>query len=192
MHLEDCLCSRIPQLDIQTRVVVVMHHREWLKPSSTARLFALASPRCEIRIRGRRDLPFDSSGIVTPERRTLLLHPGKDALVLDTSLVAADPRPITLVVPDGSWRQADKIAQREPVLKALPTVVLPDMGPSRYRLRNEPREGGLATFEAIARALRILEGEATYAALDALFTEMVERTLATRSPGASRGTPTAQ
>ncbi len=72
------------------------------------------------------------------------------------------------------------MTQREPVLKGLTKVILPDMGPTRYRLRNEPKAGGLATFEAIARALRILEGEKVYQALDVLFTAMVERTLATR------------
>ena len=95
-------------------------------------------------------------------------------------LVAESPEPITLVVPDGSWRQAAKSTQREPALKSLPRVTLPDMGPTRYRLRHEPKSGGLGTFEAIARALRIIEGEEVYAALDKLFTTMVERTLATR------------
>ena len=189
MHVGDCLCALLPSLELATRVVVVMHHREWHRPTSTTRLFALTSPRCEIRLRGRRDEPFDSSGIVTSERRAVLLHPGNDAELLDAAFLARDPRPITLVVPDGSWRQADKIAAREPVLRALPKVVLPDLGPSRYRLRNEPREGGLATFEAISRALGILEGPAIQSSLDSLFMTMVERTLATRSPGVPSGQP---
>ena len=99
---------------------------------------------------------------------------------LPLELIAESPEPITLVVPDGSWRQAAKSTQREPTLKSLPRVTLPDMGPTRYRLRHEPKSGGLGTFEAIARALRIIEGEEVYAALDQLFTTMVERTLATR------------
>jgi len=180
MHSRDCICSLIPRLQLQTRVVVVMHHREWSKPTASAPLFAQVASSCEIRLRGRKDVPFDASGIVVPERRTLLLYPSEDARVLSPELVAEDPRPITLVVPDGSWRQAAKITQREPALQGLTRVVPADMGPSRYRLRHEPKPGGLGTFEAIARALRILEGEEVYAGLDALFTTMVERTLATR------------
>jgi len=157
-----------------------MHHREWKKPTATAPLFALAAPNAEIRLRGRPDQPFDASGIVSPQRRTLLLYPSDGAAVLTPELIAQDPRPITLVVPDGSWRQAAKATQREPVLENLPRVVLPDMGPTRYRLRNEPKQGGLGTFEAIARALKILEGDAVYEVLDMLFTTMVERTLSTR------------
>ena len=192
MHLGDCLCALLPNLEITTRVVVVMHHREWHRPTSTARLFALTSPRCEIRLRGRRDEPFESTGIVTPDRRAVLLHPGEGAELLDEAFLARDPRPITLVVPDGSWRQADKIAAREPVLRSLPKVVLPNLGPSRYRLRNEPRPGGLATFEAISRALGILEGPTIQSSLDSLFMTMVERTLATRNPGVPSGQPSGE
>ena len=180
MHSQDCLCALIPKIHLKTRIVVVMHHREWSKPTATAPLFSLATSDCEIRLRGLKDQPFCSDGIVTPERRTLLLYPSDDAQLLTTSLIAEDPRPITLVVPDGSWRQAAKSTQREPVLQNLPRITLPAMGPTRYRLRNEPKVGGLGTFEAIARALRIVEGEEVYQALNKLFTIMVERTLATR------------
>ena len=185
MHVAQCICELIPELDLETKVIVVMHHREWKKSTASAALFGLCDPNAEIRIRGHRDARFDDTGIVTTERQTLLLYPSEDAELLTPELVARDPRPVTLVVPDGSWRQAAKATQREPVLKTLPRVTLPDMGPTRYRLRFEPKEGGLGTFEAIARALRILEGESVYAQLSALFDEMVERTLATR--GAANG-----
>jgi DTW domain-containing protein YfiP len=180
MHADDCICSLVPRLELATRVIVVMHHREWRRPTASAPLFALAASNSEIRLRGRKDVAFDAGGIVTPDRQTLLLYPSEDAQVLSPALVERDPRQVTLVVPDGNWRQAAKMTQREPVLKGLTKVSLPDMGPTRYRLRNEPKEGGLATFEAIARALRILEGEKVYQTLDVLFTAMVERTLATR------------
>jgi DTW domain-containing protein YfiP len=185
MHTNDCICALIPRLELETRVVVVMHYREWSKSTATAPLFALAAPNCEIRIRGLKEKPFTPEGIVVPDRRCLLLYPSEDARVLSPELIAEDPRPITLVVPDGNWRQAAKIAQREPVLQELERVILPDMGPTRYRLRTEPKHGGLATFEAIARALKMIEGEEVYTALNTVFTEMVERTLATRGRGSA-------
>ena len=183
MHTAQCICSLLPQLDLQTKVIVVMHHREWKKPTASAALFAECVPSAEVRLRGERDRPFDDQGIIDDERRTLLLYPADDARLLTTAVVSEDTRPITLVVPDGSWRQAAKATQREPVLAALPRITLPDMGPTRYRLRHEPKAGGLGTFEAIARALRIIEGEPTYQALNEVFEEMVSRTLATRGSG---------
>ena len=183
MHAAQCICELLPQLDLQTKVIVVMHHREWKKPTASAALFAECAPSAEIRLRGQRDQPFRDEGIICDERRSLLLYPAEDARVLTTAIVDEDPRPITLVVPDGSWRQAAKATQREPVLASLPRVTIPNMGPTRYRLRHEPKEGGLGTFEAIARALRIIEGESTYQALNHVFEEMVSRTLATRGAG---------
>ncbi len=180
MHTALCICSLVPKLELSAQVIVMMHHREWSKPTATARLLALASPQCEIRLRGKKDQPFDDTGIVCPERRTLVLYPSEDAKLLTPALLAEDDRPITLVVPDGSWRQAAKAAQREPSLRGLERIVLPDMGPTQYQLRNEPKSGGLGTFEAMARALRIIEGENTYQALHQLFLTMVERTLSTR------------
>ncbi len=83
-------------------------------------------------------------------------------------------------MPDGNWHQAKKMRRRGPGLAAFPCVTLPEPGRSEYRLRAEPWQGGLATLEAIARALAILEGTdgpAVEAALLAVFRVMVERTL---------------
>jgi DTW domain-containing protein len=111
------------------------------------------------------------------------------ALLVDVRLLvpigqyAGSDRPIVLVVPDGNWRQAGKMRRRVPGLAELPRVSLPAMPPTAYRLRAELREGGLATLEAIAGALAILEGErgpAIEAALLAVFRVMVDRTLWSR------------
>jgi DTW domain-containing protein YfiP len=85
-----------------------------------------------------------------------------------------------MIVPDGSWRQASKARRRIPGLDAAECVTLPPGPPTRYRLRREPKDGGLATFEAIARVLGILESAAVQAELEAFFERMVETTLATR------------
>ncbi len=180
MHIERCVCAHVPKVDIQTRIVVVMHYREWHKTTATAPLMALAVPTCEIRLRGKQGSSFDASGLHDPERRAMVLFPSEDAQVLSPELVAADPRPVTLVVPDGNWGQASRAVRREPSLLALPRVTLPELGKTRYRLRSEPREEGLATYEAISRALGILEGPQLQAQLDRLFDAMVESTLLTR------------
>jgi len=181
LHAKDCICSIIPRLKLKTNIIVAMHHSEWIKTTASAPLFALAAPdNCEIRLRGLKGIAFNDKDIVVPQRQTFLLYPRNNAQVLTRELIKQDPKPVTLIVPDGNWRQAAKITQREPVLSKLKTVVLPDMGPSKYKLRHEPKTGGLATFEAIARALKIIEGESVYQELDKIFVEMVDRTMATR------------
>ena len=57
------------------------------------------------------------------------------------------------------------------------TLPAQDTKPSIYRLRSEAHAHGLATIEAIARALAVLEGPEIEAALELPFRAMVERTL---------------
>ena len=49
-----------------------------------------------------------------------------------------------------------------------------------YRLRTEAHDRGLATIEAIARAMGILEGDHVQRALEHVFRAMVDRTLWSR------------
>jgi DTW domain-containing protein len=86
----------------------------------------------------------------------LLLFPSPNAQKLGPELGRNGS--IRLVVPDGSWSQARRIAQHELRRADVELVSLPDPGTSRYRLRRKPVEGGLATLEAIAHALGALEG----------------------------------
>jgi DTW domain-containing protein YfiP len=88
---------------------------------------------------------------------------------------ALDARPLVLVVPDGSWSQARKIARRDPLAQGAEHVTLPPGAPSRYGLRRSPRAGGLCTLEAIARALGILEGGEVEPALLAVLETFVAR-----------------
>ncbi len=114
-----------------------------------------------------------------PGSETLLLFPHAEARPLEDWRGAA--RPITLVVPDGTWRQAKKARRRVAGLADLPCVSLPAAGPSAYRLRHAARPNRLATIEAIARALQILEGpsegDEIQRRLDHIFRVMVDRTL---------------
>ncbi|NCG18107.1 MAG: DTW domain-containing protein [Rhodobacterales bacterium] len=182
MHQRFCLCDQIPCLDLATKVVLVMHRRERQKPTATGPLALEALTNHAWLIHGDRDNPVDLTDYIMPERRGLILFPSDDARILSPELLAEDPRPVTLIVPDGSWRQASKAARRLPGVGAFENVVLSSGAETRYRLRREPKVGGLATMEAIARALGVLEGVEIQRQLELLFDEMVSRTLQTRHP----------
>ena len=177
----DCICALVPALAPRTRVALLVHYREARKPTNTGLLAARALAGSTIGIIGDRDRPLELP-IVRPGERGALLFPADDAVPITE--VAAD----VLVVPDGNWRQASKLRARVPGLAELPCVTLPDAPPTAYRLRAQPRTGGLATLEAIAHALRVLEGERGPAIADALLAlmrAMVERTLASRGYSAN-------
>lgn len=180
-----CVCGIITEMrprlaELPTRVTILMHVREISLPTNTARLAEAALPNSEIRLRGARDLPMSTEGLVTPERQSILLYPSEEAVELTPEVVARWDRPLNLIVPDGSWRQARKVASREPALHGIPQVKLPPGPPSNYRLRKEPNERSVSTFEAIARALGVIEGPAVQTMLEDLFEMRVERTLWSR------------
>ncbi len=177
MHVTLCICALVPRLATRTRLALVVHHREASKPTNTGQLAARCVERSTVTVFGERDVPVALPPIRAGEQ-PVLLFPDDDAVPLAD--YAATGQPIVLVVPDGTWRQASKLGRRIPELAALPRVCIPETGATEYRLRAEHRAGGLATFEAIARALRILEadqGAAIEAAMIAVFRVMVDRTL---------------
>lgn len=187
MHLHACVCSTIPRLDLVTHVELIMHRRERDKPTATGELAVRCLVHGRVHVHGHEDAPVDLRGLDTEGRRLLLLFPSDDARVLTPELIAEDPRPVTLVVPDGSWRQASRIARRVPGLEGATHVVLAPDAPSTYQLRRETRPGGLATFEAIARALGVLEGAEVRAELELLFDRVVGAVLASRQPPGGGG-----
>ncbi len=180
MHVQLCICQAIPSYSLATRLVLVMHRREQHKPTATGPLALEALANSELRIHGHSDQPLDCSDLNTPNRRTLLLYPGDAAFVLNDALLQQDRRPVNLVVPDGNWGQAARMGRRLPGLGHAEMVRLPEGPPTRWGIRRECHPQGLATFEAIARALGIIESPEVQAGLEELFCLMVERTLQAR------------
>jgi DTW domain-containing protein YfiP len=175
MHASLCVCALIPRLVTRTRLVLVIHRSEDRKPTNTGRLAAQCLVNSEVVVRGHEGeeapLPLQEGS------RVLLLFPAPDAIPLAE---LGDVGPATLVVPDGNWRQASKVRKRVPGLAGVTCVTLPAGAPSIYRLRAEAHAHGLATLEAIARAMEILEGGDVRRAMEVPFRAMVERTLWSR------------
>jgi DTW domain-containing protein YfiP len=173
-----CLCELVLPLAVETRVLVLRHRKEVHKPTNTGRLVALALADGEVRTVGGRGEVFDARGLDDPSRRVLLLFPSPDAAPLARD--ERDPRPVTLVVPDADWRRAQKLCSRERALGGLPRVRLPEGPPSEYRLRRHPDPRYLATFEAIARALGVLHGDAVRERLERALARLVDSRLRAR------------
>jgi DTW domain-containing protein YfiP len=191
MHENLCVCSLIAPLTLATRITLFMHRKEVHKTTNSGRLAHLALTNSALFVRHEAQY-----GATTPEIAPESLRPeGFRSVVLfpcDGARPLAEARgdsesslPLNIIVPDGTWRQAQKSLKREPALRDLPAYVIPQGDPTRYFLRRETKEGGLATFEAIARALGVLEGEAVQRHLEEIFHTVVRRTLQTRgkNPG---------
>lgn len=154
------------------------HHVEAKRSTNTARL-ACRLLGAELVLRGLRGTPA-SPGDRPPDGALVLFPSGRRAIA-----PADAGRP--LLVPDGSWAQAKRLARFDPLLAGAEEVALPAGPPSRYLLRREPSPASLSTFEAIARALGVLEGADVEEALLETFDRFVRRAFELRygaPPGA--------
>lgn len=179
MHPGLCICPLMPtpRLETRTRVLLVIHRIEDHKSTNTGRLATECLANSEVVVRGMPGEPvrsFTWRDDTTP----VILFPHEDAVSIEGFV--ASPRPVTLVVPDGTWRQASKMRHRVPGLSGLPAVSIPFPDRSNYQLRSAPHAGELATLESIARALGVLESRAVQHTLEYLLRAMVERTLWSR------------
>lgn len=181
IHKKMCFCDLIPLIANKTPVTIVMHHSEKHLSSNTAHLAKETLKNCEVIKRGligRRvsdELKLDSGYTY------LYLYPDEDSVELNSEFLDSLERPVHLIVPDGSWSQARKFKRREPLFSNMQSVKVPYLGPSKYQLRRQKSKEGLATFEAIARTLGILEGEAVQNSMDRIFSTMVHRVLISRT-----------
>ena len=117
-----CLCDLIPRIELRTKVCLVIHHRELSRSSNTGLLAIRALLNSEVRVRGEQPEALDLKDLLTARYRSVLFYPSADAVELDEAMVMQDSRPIQLLVPDGTWRQARKITSRHPELRDLPRV----------------------------------------------------------------------
>lgn len=167
-----CLCRHVRVVENRVEVLFLQHPNERRMPVNTARLALLSLARArliegvsfqehpgvhELLERG------DKVGLLFPSASAKKLHEAPDALE-------------TLVVLDGTWREARKMIHLSPVLRELPHYSFVPEKPSNYRIRKEPEEGFISTIEAVVQALRTLErAPERYGELLELFDRMVDR-----------------
>jgi DTW domain-containing protein YfiP len=157
----------------------VLHQIEASKPTNTGRLVSKMLRGSSCRIRGERGVQMDTSDFREPSRRTLVLFPSPEAQVLSSDYLAPDDRPIRLIVPDATWKQASRLS-RKPELAHAVHVTLGAVKASTYRLRRHARAEALSTYEAVTEALCIIEGEHVRQPLENVFRVFVDRTLWSR------------
>lgn len=155
----------------------MIHAKELKRTSNTGTLALHALSNSEIKIRGAIHEALDLSSLLTQEWHTVLLYPAAEAVELTPAFCAAISKPVQLLVPDGNWRQASKVHYRHPELSQVARVKLTIRSPETNFLRLETVPNGMATLQAIAHALRVLEGETVGDALLALYHLKLEKTL---------------
>jgi DTW domain-containing protein YfiP len=156
-----CICDQLHQIDLKTRVDLIIHHRETKRTTNTGQLISSLLSNQKIHVRGLQNKPLDHSNVLDPAYNAILLYPCDEAIPLSLKSVKnlSCEKPLQLIVPDGNWRQASKVHYRVEEFKDLPRVTLKDLIADKDSLlRKESKENGMSTLEAIANALYFIEG----------------------------------
>ncbi|HEY4240207.1 MAG TPA: tRNA-uridine aminocarboxypropyltransferase [Kofleriaceae bacterium] len=167
----ECVCAAVPNVPTRTRILIVRHAGERMRSSNSGRLAHLALPNSEIVEYGALGVPQEALSFGDLQGAMLLYPLGEPALS------APQPPPRTLVILDATWSQARRMFRKLAVLRGLPTLRLPDEPMPAARLRESPGPGRVSTIEAIARALRLLEGDGAALPLESLFSAAVASAL---------------
>jgi DTW domain-containing protein YfiP len=141
-----CICGGFRALELPFRVDVLIHHREFWRPTSTGRLINRVVPASHGHV-FRHDLPLNRAAIVQPDRELWILHPKGEALP-----AGKPPGNVQLLLLDGSWREAARMLQG--VESWGRAVCLPVQGPSRCLLRDQPATGHYSTVESLLFVLQ--------------------------------------
>lgn len=136
-----CICAGFRPVVSPLQVDVLIHKREYWRPTSTGRLIN----RVVTGSRGhlfRQEKPPARDSVALPGRELWILHPRGETVPTN-----ADPTQVQVLLLDGSWSEAGSML--EVVGQWGRRVSLPLAGPSRYWLRNAPGAGKHATAEAL-------------------------------------------
>jgi DTW domain-containing protein YfiP len=161
-----CWCVALKPQAARTRITLLQHPREARNPVGTARMVHLGLPGSRL-VEG---VDFSHEPALAPPAVVLFPTPGARDI---RELRDTDAQ---VIVIDGTWSQARKIWKENPRLRALPAYGLTPTRPGNYRIRKEPAPHCLATVEAVAELLAVLE-DRDPALLLAPFEHMVEQQL---------------
>jgi DTW domain-containing protein YfiP len=147
--------------------IVLMHEDEVLKPTNTGRLLADVFPSTLVFQWARLHPPEGLAGILAdPQRLIVLVFPSDQACapVEAQHRAQLSNQRLTLILLDGTWKQARKMFNRTPWLKNISAVAVPIQS-SQYALRKAAHDGCLSTAEAAIGVLDTLDPDAACALL---------------------------
>ena len=163
-----CLCSYLDPQENAKAVIILRHPDERSKALGTASLIELGLSKALI---------VDALHFHHQEIRDLLLSFSctEPLLIYPQPLNEEYPHYVfdfekdrftslalqktydSIILLDGTWRNTRELLHCNSWLKRLPSLNLVNIGQSRYRIRQAKQEGAVATIEAAAFALTLLD-----------------------------------
>lgn len=168
---DHCICQQLKRDHSRCDLVLIMHRNELLKPSNSGRLIADTLPdNTDAYIWSRTEPDIELlTQLNHPEHQCLLVFPPKDGDP-QTSLSSKEikeqlthhwrDKKITLVMLDGTWKQARKMHAKSDYLKSMPILLLCEQDiadcAGKYAMRQAHAPSLSSTCEAAIIALNAI------------------------------------
>ncbi|MCC6276634.1 MAG: DTW domain-containing protein [Oligoflexia bacterium] len=151
-----CFCSEIPEIESSIRISLVLHHRDYYRPTNTGRVACLALKNSQVISYGGPGVDGLANLEIREDEPTFCLFPSEQSVGLSEHFEKSKCSSMHLIVPDGSWRQARRIAKRIVERFKIPVVRLGSVSNTELKIRHQAVEDRISTMEAIALGLQEL------------------------------------
>lgn len=153
-----CICPWRAEMHMGIDIILLMHRDEVFKPTNTGRLIADVFPaNTHVFPWSRTQPPAALLALLADPARypVVVFPPGDDfeGLIHNAKPELAPQQKLTLVLLDGTWKQARKMFKTSRWLHDFPVMVLNEVPEGQYAVRHAATEGQLATAEAAAALL---------------------------------------
>ncbi|GAA5192906.1 tRNA-uridine aminocarboxypropyltransferase [Ferrimonas gelatinilytica] len=173
-----CCCPWARPGQSPLQFVLLMHHKEPMKPTNTGRLIAEILPETRAFCWDRTEPdPALLALLANPRYRSIIVFPASHAepeQVIQQIPATTDHRQPLMILLDGTWKQARRMFQSD-YLASLPVLSIAPEAASQYRLRSAAHPHQLATAEVAAQVLAIAGDQRNAQALDAFFQVFARR-----------------
>ncbi|MER2493194.1 tRNA-uridine aminocarboxypropyltransferase [Catenovulum sediminis] len=152
-----CICSWKRTAPCNTEVILLMHSAEILKPTNTGRLISdVLADKCHVFEWSRTEPPAELVKMLNePSRQCFIVFPteASNRQVYSEKPDNQESKTPTLIILDGTWRQAKRMFNQSSWLKPFPCLQLNIAKVEDYGLRKAFSHEQFSTAQAAAFAL---------------------------------------
>lgn len=186
LGIHACICPWRSQMAIDIDVVLLMHRDEVFKPTNSGRLIADLFPHNTYVFEWSRTQPAGTLlALLSDSTRypVVVFPPEEQSLrrVYTQKPNLKKGQRLTLVLLDGTWKQARKMFKTSQWLQALPLMTLAEARPAQYSIRQAAIAGQLSTAEAAAALLESCDEPLAAQLLSDYFSVFNQHYVATRT-----------
>ena len=161
--IRTCYCEHVQTFDPKIEFVILIHRLEVRRGIASGRMSHLCLENSKL-IMGY-DYTHDervNAILGDPAKYPVILFPGPTSANLshmsmsEREMVFPKDKQLVVFVIDGTWSTAGKTLRRSKNLHHLPRICFIPTGPSRFRVRTQPKEGCFSTLEAIHQTIEMV------------------------------------